>query len=122
MSNPADEARDVPDDGDYGAPIESGVTTHNMGSFMPEGAYRPVPIVWLGGAWFVQVAVLMVLFFLLLGKAAWFTIAAAGLATYGIHHWTWARGMKDAGTGWKVLTVLALGFNLALVVLARLGA
>ncbi|MCB2089055.1 MAG: hypothetical protein R3E18_10860 [Sphingomonadaceae bacterium] len=122
MTGPADDAQDVPEDGDYGAPIDGGVTSHNMGSFMPEGAYRPVPVVWLGGAWFAQVALLMVIFFLLLSKAAWFTIAAAGLATYGILHWTWGRGMKDAGTGWKVLTIGALGFNCALVMLARLGA
>ena len=82
---------------------------------MPEGSYRPVPIVWLAGAGFLQVFVLIFLFFLLFARPPVYTCAAAGLASFWIGHWTYRRGMAQAGWGWRWLTVTVLLVNWALV-------
>jgi hypothetical protein len=75
---------------------------------MPDATYRPVPIAWFAAAFLIQMVVLFVLFLLLLGKSGWITIIIASLATLGIGTWTWERGMKNAGPGWQIATVLML--------------
>lgn len=103
------------EDDDYIGPAEHVVHYSPMGTFMPVGTYRPIPIVWFAGAWVVQVAALVFLFLLLSSKAALFTIAATALASLGIGHWTFGRGMAGASTAWKACTVVALFFNWAMV-------
>ncbi|WP_323801459.1 hypothetical protein [Parasphingorhabdus sp.] len=98
-----------------------GVQASSLGSFVPEAHYRPIPIVWFAGAWFIQCFAMMVLFVVLLSKAQIFTLLTCAIVTYGLWHWTNQRGMKDASTGWKVTTIVALGFNYLVLVLATLG-
>ncbi|KPP86398.1 hypothetical protein SAMN04515621_0668 [Erythrobacter sp. HL-111] len=80
---------------------------------VPDTAYRPIPIVWFTGAMLVQLAALTLVSVALSGVSGWFTIAAGGLASGAIFRWTWERGMKRAGNGWRAAT--------ALVMLAQLG-
>ncbi|OJW62015.1 MAG: hypothetical protein BGO57_01165 [Sphingomonadales bacterium 63-6] len=102
------------DEEDYGPP-EYGVRSSDIGSFLPEGTYRPVPIVWFASAWFLQSIVLLVVFFTLLNKHPAFNILACGLLTFAIGRWTFRRGMAEAGSGWRLFTGLALAFNWAVV-------
>lgn len=86
-------------------------------SIIPDASYRPVPIVWFAAAFLIQMAVLIVLFLVLLSRPGWITILMASLASLAIAAWTWERGMKDAGTGWRVATVMMLVIQWALVCL-----
>ena len=45
------------------------------------------------------------------------TIVLATLVTLVLGNWTWERGMKDAGSGWKNATISMLVGQLALVCL-----
>jgi len=102
-------------DDDYIGPAEHVVEYSEMGTFMPVGRYRPIPIVWFAGAWVVQVLALVILFLLLMNKAALFTIAATAWSSLGIGKWTFGRGMSGASTAWKAATVAALLFNWGMV-------
>ena len=84
---------------------------------MPDAAYRPIPIAWFAGAFLLQMVVLFALFMVLSGQNGWFTIILSSVATGAIGMWTWDRGMQDAGTGWKVTTVVVLVTQLAFVCL-----
>lgn len=106
------------DDRDYGEPWEPeefGVRSSAIGSFVPEGTYRPVPIVWLAGAGFLQIFALIFLFVLLFGRPPFYTLAATGLISFSIGRWTFRRGMAQAGRGWRVFTVAVLVLNWAIV-------
>ena len=87
---------------------------------VPDTAYRPIPIVWFTGALVVQMVVLFAIFFLTLGQHGAITIGLSALATGAIGAWTWDRGMKNAGGGWKTATGIALLAGLLLVILASL--
>ncbi|MEQ8411970.1 MAG: hypothetical protein RIB52_10475 [Erythrobacter sp.] len=87
---------------------------------VPDTAYRPIPIVWFTGALVVQMVALFAIFFVLFGQHGAFTIALSALVTGTIGAWTWDRGMKNAGTGWKAATAIALLAGLLLVTLASL--
>lgn len=78
---------------------------------MPDAAYRPVPIAWFAAAFLLQMVVLFILFLMLLGKPGWMTIIMATLATLLIAGWTWERGMKNAGAGWRIATGLTLAIQ-----------
>lgn len=82
---------------------------------MPDTAYRPVPIVWFTGAFFLHLILTGILALILLSQDGWIIFALSALAAGGIARWTWDRGMKDAATGWKVATILMLAFNLLFV-------
>jgi hypothetical protein len=84
---------------------------------IPDAAYRPIPIAWFAAAFLIQMVVLTGLFVLLVGRSGWITIIAATLATLLIGGWTWERGMKDAGAGWRTASVVVLGLQLALIAL-----
>lgn len=86
-------------------------------SIIPDASYRPVPIAWFAAAFLVQMGVLFAIFVALLGRPGWITIALSTLATAGLAMWTWERGMKDAGRGWKIATALMLAVQLAFVCL-----
>jgi hypothetical protein len=81
---------------------------------VPDTAYRPIPIVWFTGA-FLSHLLAIVALFLALGAAglftAWALVPATALAAALIGAWTWDRGMRGAGTGWKIATIAILAFN-----------
>ena len=81
---------------------------------IPDGSYRPVPIVWFTGALFAQIFLTGFLFLVLVGKSGGLTIAITAMSTAAIGAWTWQRGMGNAGIGWRVATVLMLLFWFAL--------
>ena len=85
---------------------------------VPDTAYRPIPIVWFAGAFLLQMVALFVIFLLLAGYHGAFTVAAAGLITGTIGAWTWARGMRNAGAGWQVATIIVLALQFGLVCLS----
>ncbi|MEO0690912.1 MAG: hypothetical protein AAFY51_11515 [Pseudomonadota bacterium] len=78
---------------------------------VPDTSYRPIPIVWFTGAFLLHLMIVFAIVVLLNRLGPWFVVGAAALAAGVIGAWTWERGMKDAGTGWKVATVLFLGLN-----------
>ena len=84
---------------------------------IPDAKYRPIPIAWFAAAFLLQLIVLFALFMILHQQSGWVTIALASLATGALGMWTWERGMKDAGTGWQLATVLMLVTQLAFVCL-----
>ncbi len=85
---------------------------------MPDTAYRPVPIVWFTGAFFLHLILIIVFAAILFSQAAWIKVALTALAAGAIGEWTWERGMKDAGSGWKIATIIMLGINVFFVVAA----
>ncbi|MEM7778901.1 MAG: hypothetical protein AAF697_00760 [Pseudomonadota bacterium] len=82
---------------------------------VPDTAYRPIPIVWFTGAFFVHLLVCGLLAIILASQSGVITFSLSSLAAGAIAKWTWERGMKDAAIGWKVATVLMLLFNLLFV-------
>lgn len=84
---------------------------------IPDAKYRPIPIAWFAGAFLVQMVCLFVIFIALGDQSGWFTIALTSLVTGAIGKWTWDRGMRDAGRGWQIATVLILIAQLAFVCL-----
>lgn len=84
---------------------------------IPDAKYRPIPIAWFAAAFLLQMVVLTAIFVILSGQTGWITIALSALATGALGMWTWDRGMKDAGNGWKIATVLMLTAQLAFVCL-----
>ena len=101
---------DVPEDGDYGSPIDNGVEYSDIGSFMPVGSYRPIPIVWMAALVFLLPIGLGFMAAIFSGKPAIVRLAAAALVTGALWYWTYERGMKAASFGWKLASALvALG-------------
>ncbi len=85
---------------------------------MPDTAYRPVPIVWFTGAFFLHLIVSVIFFAILIFQAAWIKIAFAALAAGAVGKWTWDRGMESAGAGWKIATIVMLITNMLMVAAA----
>mgnify|MGYP000333174151 CR=1 FL=1 len=100
---------------------EFGIRTHTMGTWFPTASYRPVPIVWFGGALVFQLFSLAALIILLQGRPGLFLAATAALSSYVIGWWTWDRGMSRAGAGWKALTLAMLAGSWLWVALAALS-
>lgn len=84
---------------------------------IPDASYRPVPIAWFAGAFLLQMIVLFVLFLVLIAQPGWMTIVLSILASGAIGIWTWDRGMRSAGVGWQVATMVMLAVQLAFVCL-----
>ena len=84
---------------------------------IPDAKYRPIPIAWFAAAFLLQLVVLFAIFIILSGQNGWVTIVLASLVTGALGMWTWDRGMKNAGTGWKVATVLMLATQLGFICL-----
>ena len=126
MSQRDPQADDTPPEiedaiAEHRAREEFGITTHTMGTWMPEAAYRPVPIVWFGGALVFQLFQLAGLGMLLLEMPGAIIAATTALASCAIGWWTWERGMREAGSVWKGLTLAMLAGSWAAVALAALG-
>ena len=88
---------------------------------IPDAKYRPIPIAWFAAAFLLQMVVLVVIFWVLIDESGWITMGLASLATGALGKWTWERGMKDAGTGWKIATVMMLLLQLTFVYLGVAG-
>lgn len=88
---------------------------------MPDTAYRPVPIVWFTGAFFLHFIVSSAILMILLAQTAWVPIALAALAGGAVFKWTWDRGMSGAGAGWKIATIIMLGVNMLYVIAVSLS-
>ncbi|AWW74740.1 hypothetical protein CD351_09925 [Erythrobacter sp. KY5] len=84
---------------------------------IPDAKYRPIPIAWFAAAFLLQLTLLTVVFIVLSAQSGWITIALSSLITGAIGMWTWERGMKDTGAGWKIATALVLAAQLAFVCL-----
>ena len=84
---------------------------------IPDASYRPIPIAWFAAAFLLQMIVLFAIFILLSSQSGWITIALSSLATGAIGMWTWDRGMRDAGIGWRGATIVVLVIQLAFVCL-----
>lgn len=82
---------------------------------VPDTAYRPVPIVWFTGAFFLHLILSAILAVILFSQSGWVFFALSALGAGAIAKWTWARGMKNAGAGWKIATIAMLMFNLLFV-------
>ena len=85
---------------------------------VPDTAYRPIPIVWFTGALLAQLLTLFALSVVLVSQSGWIYIGLCSLATGAIGKWTWDRGMKTAGMGWKTATAIMLAVQLAFACLA----
>ena len=91
--------------------FEVDVRATALGSFMPEVTYRPVPIAWFLAAWVVHSFSLAILMLILSAKPAFFALATTFVVSIAVVRWTFARGMQQAGRGWRVATVIALALN-----------
>lgn len=88
---------------------------------MPDGAYRPVPIVWFAGALFLQIIVQSLVTALVMGifgGPAAVSFVCSAIATALVWRNCWSRGMASAGQVWQVLTGAMLLSTLGLVALA----
>ena len=108
-------------DTDYGDPIDTGIRSSSIGSFMPEGTYRAIPIVWFVAAWVVHNIAMWLLVALLAGKHPFFVISTTVMASGWILNRAFQAGIKDAATGWKVALVVALVLNWTLAVITALA-
>jgi len=75
---------------------------------IPDAAYRPVPIVWFFSAWLVQTFGLVLAFVVFSSFGPYAMTAVFSLLSGAVAIWTWNRGMKSAGMGWKIATKLML--------------
>ncbi|MEO9490978.1 MAG: hypothetical protein ABJG26_05070 [Marinomonas sp.] len=82
---------------------------------IPDASYRPIPIAWFAGAFLLQMVVLFAVFVVLANVNAWATILISAMVTGVIGAWTWARGMRDAGRGWRFATIAVLTLQFAFV-------
>jgi hypothetical protein len=110
------EVPDRPSDTDD----EIGIRSSAIGSFMPVGSYRPVPIVHFAGTLLLQILALMVLFGVLYAKAGIFTIAASTVVTIALGKRAFDRWLGETSTAWKIATVAVLALNLLIVTLGCL--
>jgi len=102
------------------APEDIGIHSSPIGSFMPIGIYRPLPIVRFAGAIVVQVLALLLLFGLLYSKAGMFTVVTTALVSFALGKRTLDRGMVEASTGWRAATISVLALNWLIVSLGSL--
>ncbi|MEL6738481.1 MAG: hypothetical protein AAFO28_06105 [Pseudomonadota bacterium] len=85
---------------------------------VPDTAYRPIPIVWFTGAFLIHLMAAVCILIILGQFGSWFTVPAAASAAGLIGSWTWERGMRSAGAGWKIATIGILLFNTLFVLAA----
>jgi hypothetical protein len=100
---------------------QPGIHALPIGSFMPAGAYRPMPITWLVAAWVVHNLAMILLVALLAGRPIFYTVGTTVLASLWIANKTFGAGMAQAATGWKVTLVIALLLNWSLAMLLAAG-
>lgn len=85
--------------------------------YIPDTQYRPIPIAWFAAAIIVQTVVISAVFFILISKSGWLTIALAAGASAVIYAWSWDRGIKSARAGWQTATGVVMVLQFALICL-----
>lgn len=85
--------------------------------YIPDTAYRPIPIAWFAAAILIQTVVISAIFFVLIAKSGWLTLALAGVASALILLWSWDRGLGRAGWGWQSATVAVMLVQLGFIAL-----
>lgn len=85
--------------------------------YIADAKYRPIPIAWFAAAVLMQTVAVSSLFFILITKSGWITLALSGLASIGIATWSWQRGIGSAGKGWQIATVLTMGLQWGFIAL-----
>ncbi|WP_298466426.1 hypothetical protein [uncultured Erythrobacter sp.] len=83
--------------------------------YIPDASYRPIPIAWFAAAVLIQTVAISMIFFVFVAKSGWFTILLAGVASLGILHWSWDRGIGRAGTGWRSATIIVMAIQFLLI-------
>lgn len=76
--------------------------------YISDASYRPIPIAWFAAAVLIQSVAVYAIFMALMSKSGWLTIALTALASAAIYLWSMARGLKDAGSGWKIALVIVM--------------
>lgn len=92
--------------------------------YASDAAYRPVPIVWFGGALVMQVIALPLVAWValsLLGLGSLATAVFLSISTGLVWRFTWQRGMRSAGKGWQFATGGMLVFFLAVSLIGLYG-
>ncbi len=84
---------------------------------IPDAKYRPIPIAWFAAAFLLQLAILWLVFMILSAQNGWLTIVISALITGALAKWTWDRGMRDAGAGWQVATIVMMTVQLGFICL-----
>ena len=87
-------------------------------SLLPDGYYRPIPIVWFTGAYLAQVAILSFIFLILYRLNDIFLYSISICSTYFIWSRTWKRGMSGASLAWRLSAIIIMSINLAMVCFA----
>ena len=85
--------------------------------YIPDTQYRPIPIAWFAAAIIIQTVVISAVFFILINKSGWLTIALGAGASAVIYAWSWDRGIKSAGSGWQTATGVVMALQFALICL-----
>lgn len=98
-----------------------GVRASDIGSFIPEGSYRPIPIVRLVGAWVLHNIAMMAVLLIMSNQNALLTVCVTALISAWIMQRTLHRGLQGAATGWKIALGGMLALNWGLAVLVVLG-
>lgn len=86
-----------------------GVRSTDIGSFLPEATYRPVPIVWFVSAMMVQFFALA--FLVSLPVTGMAIVALSTVVSVLVRYWTFRRGMARASRAWKVAIDIGLLLN-----------
>ena len=92
--------------------------------YVSDAAYRPLPIVWFGGALILQVIIqpgVFWLFALIMEASPIITAAVALLASGIIWHLAMRRGMSRAFFAWRFATGAMLAFFFSLTALTALA-
>ncbi|OYW44032.1 MAG: hypothetical protein B7Z08_03965 [Sphingomonadales bacterium 32-68-7] len=96
-----------------------GIHSWPIGSFMPMGLYRPVPIVHFTAAIVVQSLLNLAVVGLLAPGA--FAVGACAVIALALARRAWIRWLSRARRGWKIATIAALALNLLPIALASLA-
>ncbi len=83
--------------------------------YIADAKYRPIPIAWFTAAILIQTVVVSALWFLLSAQPGWITLVLCGAASLGILHWSWLRGIGQAGRGWQIATLVMMLLQFALI-------
>lgn len=102
-------------------PPDIGIHSWPIGSYMPMGFYRPVPIVRFTATIVFQSLANLVLHALLYELPGVVTVGTCVLVALVLARRAFARWLGQASAGWKVATLATLALNLLLVSLAGLS-
>ncbi len=88
---------------------------------VPDTSYRAIPIVWFTGAFILHLIAVHAIMLVFSSLGALAVVCISALAAGAVGKWTWDRGMKIAGAGWRIATVVILSLNLLYVAAVAFG-